>query len=173
MRASVLPGLPRVLAALDELSALATAVGARYPQLALYIDLAELRGYRYHTGAVFAVYARGLGEALARGGRYDHVGAVYGSRRPATGFATDLRLLAAQLPEVGPPAGAIAAPARGEPGLNERIGELRGAGERVIVTLGGAVDARCDRALVWIEGRWQVQALALDPAAVAANGDAP
>ena len=165
--------LPGVLDALDELAALAAALGARYPQLALYIDLAELRGYRYHTGAVFAVYARGLGEALARGGRYDHVGAVYGARRPATGFATDLRLLAAQLGDADAPAGAIAAPPRGEPGLHERIGELRGAGEVVIGTLGGALDARCDRELVWIGGRWQVRARPLNPAPGAARGGAP
>ena len=169
-------GLPGVLDALDEVSALATALGARYPQLAVYIDLAELRGYRYHTGAVFAVYARGLGEALARGGRYDHVGAVYGCRRAATGFATDLRLLAAQLGAAAAPAGAIAAPPRGKPGLHERIGELRAAGEVVIGAPGGRRDPRCDRELVCSGGRWQVRALARPqqegPAAVAAPGDA-
>ena len=53
-------------------------------------DLAELRGYHYHSGVVFAAYAR-LGDAVALGGRYDEVGKAFGRARPATGFSMDLR----------------------------------------------------------------------------------
>ena len=76
--------------------------GDRYPppapELDIYFDLAELRGYHYHTGIVFAAYVPGHGQALANGGRYNDVGAVFGRARPATGFATDLKALMALLP---------------------------------------------------------------------------
>ncbi len=68
------------------------------PDLDIYFDLAELRGYHYHTGIVFAAYVPGHGQALANGGRYNDVGAVFGRARPATGFATDLKALMALLP---------------------------------------------------------------------------
>jgi ATP phosphoribosyltransferase regulatory subunit len=58
-------------------------------------DLAELRGYGYHSGIVFAAYTGGRSHAIALGGRYDEVGAVFGRARPATGFSLDLRELAA------------------------------------------------------------------------------
>jgi ATP phosphoribosyltransferase regulatory subunit len=63
------------------------------PQLPIHIDLAELRGYRYHTGIVFAAFAPGHGREIARGGRYDGVGAEFGLSRPATGFSADLNEL--------------------------------------------------------------------------------
>jgi hypothetical protein len=44
-----------VHAALDDLMAIADALSLRYPELPLYFDLGELRGYHYHTGVVFAV----------------------------------------------------------------------------------------------------------------------
>lgn len=85
-----LPKLPAVQAALDALDALdkgLTGVEAAY-------DLAELRGYGYHSGVVFAAYAGGRSHAIAQGGRYDEVGKVFGRARPATGFSLDLRELA-------------------------------------------------------------------------------
>ena len=57
-------------------------------------DLAELRGYRYHSGVVFDAYCKGVTGAVARGGRYDEVGRAFGRSRPATGFSIDLRALA-------------------------------------------------------------------------------
>ncbi len=59
----------------------------------IHVDLAELRGYRYHTGLVFAAFAPGHGREIARGGRYDGVGAEFGAARPATGFSADLNEL--------------------------------------------------------------------------------
>jgi ATP phosphoribosyltransferase regulatory subunit len=146
-------------AALDDLATLAGALQARYPGLSVYIDLAELRGYRYHTGVVFAVYAKGLGEALARGGRYDNVGKVYGRARPATGFATDLRLLAAQVAASSEPGNALSAPADEDPALRQLIRQLRADGETVIVALNGRADVRCQRELVQQDGKWQVREL--------------
>ena len=61
-------------------------------------DLGELRGYHYHSGVVFAVYADGWSNALALGGRYDEVGKAFGRARPATGFSMDLREITAAAP---------------------------------------------------------------------------
>jgi ATP phosphoribosyltransferase regulatory subunit len=85
-----LPQLPAVQAALDTLDALDQGLGKTD---AAY-DLAELRGYGYHSGVVFAAYAGGRSHAIAQGGRYDEVGRVFGRARPATGFSLDLRELA-------------------------------------------------------------------------------
>lgn len=151
--------VPGLQGALTELRQLATAMRARHPDLGIYIDLGELRGYRYHTGVVFAAYSAGLGEALAQGGRYDNVGAVYGRARPATGFATDLRLLADQLDGGEVPVAAIAAPALDDALLQAQISALREAGEMVIVNLDGTADLRCDRELVLEDGQWQLRSL--------------
>ena len=56
-------------------------------------DLAELAGYGYHNGPVFAAFHGGHGQALARGGRYDGIGAAFGRGRPATGFDVNLKRL--------------------------------------------------------------------------------
>ena len=149
---------PGIRDSLRELRELSSALGARYPEVSLYVDLAELRGYRYHTGVVFAVYTQGLGEALARGGRYDNVGEVYGRARPATGFATDLRLLAAQLSRPNTVQNAIAAPDLEDPTLQDAVRLLRSAGETVIVVLDGDTDSRCSREMTNIDGQWRPQA---------------
>src|SRR5690606_28774820 len=89
---------PAALQAVATLEAMASSLLAVRPDLQLYFDLAELRGYHYHTGIVFAAYAPGHGQALANGGRYNDVGRVFGRARPATGFATDLKALMSLLP---------------------------------------------------------------------------
>jgi ATP phosphoribosyltransferase regulatory subunit len=127
-------------------------------------DLAELRGYHYHSGVVFAAYARGLPNAIALGGRYDEVGAAFGRARPATGFTTDLRELLAVGASVAA-APAILAPYRpGDAALRTCIERLQSQGERVILDLPGHEDTRrelnCDRALILRDGRWEVQPLA-------------
>jgi len=84
-----LPRLPRIEGALATLRSLARAC----PVPASF-DLAELRGYHYHSGVVFDAYCEGVAGAVARGGRYDEVGKAFGRARPATGFSIDLRALA-------------------------------------------------------------------------------
>jgi ATP phosphoribosyltransferase regulatory subunit len=81
------------LACLDTLARAARELGRKRPHLPIHVDLAELRGYRYQTGMVFAAFAPGHGRELARGGRYDGVGAEFGQPRPATGFSADLNEL--------------------------------------------------------------------------------
>ncbi len=151
---------PAALAAVTALEAVAAAVGQRHPGLAIYFDLAELRGYHYHTGMVFAAYVPGHGQAVANGGRYNDVGKVFGRARPATGFATDLKALMALYPAAGPERGAISVPVVDAPGLPGRVAALRAAGEVVINRLGAEPDPRCDRELVEVAGEWVVQPLA-------------
>lgn len=91
----LLPQVPEIRQALSELEAVAAHFGQRVP---LAFDLAELRGYHYHSGLVFAAYADGYPDAVARGGRYDDIGRAFGRARPATGFSLDLRELLPSLP---------------------------------------------------------------------------
>lgn len=82
---------PAVREALDNLLAVAERIRQKLPRVPLFLDLAELRGYAYHTGAVFAAYVPGQGQAIAQGGRYDDIGRAFGRARAATGFSADLR----------------------------------------------------------------------------------
>ena len=120
---------PAALAAVDALQEVAIDIRRQRPDLDIYFDLAELRGYHYHTGIVFAAYVPGHGQALANGGRYDDVGAVYGRARAATGFATDLKALMDLVPAEAAAVGAISMPDADDPALEAVVGALRSAGD--------------------------------------------
>jgi len=151
---------PPVIAAVTALSELVAQLAQRCPQAAIHVDLAELRGYHYHTGIMFAAYTLGFGRAIAWGGRYDNVGACFGRARPATGFSTDLKLLAAISTLTVQQSTAVLAPAGCMPALLAAIDELRRAGRVVIQALpgqhGGAREAGCRQLLSEVKGRWQV-----------------
>jgi len=121
--------------ALDDLAEVARALQGQGGGLRLHFDLAELRGYHYHTGIVFAAYVPGQGQAIARGGRYDGIGEVFGRSRPATGFSADVRALVACADRPEPVCGAIHAPASDDPSLLGLVRELRNQGERVVHAL--------------------------------------
>jgi ATP phosphoribosyltransferase regulatory subunit len=148
-----------VLAALDNLEAIAR-VAAALPDVDIHFDLAELRGYHYHTGVVFAVFVPGQGQAIAQGGRYDDIGRVFGRARPATGFSTDLKRLLSLVPAQTGALRGIFAPGDSDPALDQMIATLRGQGERVIRALpgqqGDALAMGCDRELCRRDGGWQV-----------------
>jgi ATP phosphoribosyltransferase regulatory subunit len=91
-----LPDFPDVRQALTDMETIAARLSHVVPVHCF--DLAELRGYHYHSGVVFAAYARGHPNAIALGGRYDEVGQAFGRARPATGFSLDLRELAGLAP---------------------------------------------------------------------------
>ena len=150
----ILPPLPGITRALAELAALAAGAIGR-AQVA--IDLADLRGYQYESGAMFALYVPGLPNAVARGGRYDHVGEAFGRARPATGFSLDLRELARLLP-TAERKHSIRAPWGNAPELREKIADLRKAGEVVIQSMPGHDNVQdefeCDRVLVLEDGNW-------------------
>lgn len=129
-------GLVAIDEALERLTAVATLVATHPAKVTVLVDLSELHGYHYQTGLVFAAYAPGLGRELARGGRYDDIGAVFGRARPATGFSTDLRELLRFSP-----AGAsgsmsvVYAPADyHDASLRARVTALRAAGQTVVMT---------------------------------------
>ncbi|GGI99806.1 ATP phosphoribosyltransferase regulatory subunit [Halopseudomonas pertucinogena] len=151
-----------ILTALDELVEIARVISTRYPSVPLYFDLAELRGYYYHTGVTFAAFIPGTGQSIAQGGRYDDIGRDFGRARPATGFSTDLRLLVAWGDiEADSRNHGIWAPHSDQPGLQTRVAELRAAGERVIMALPGQLDSDaaalgCDRILRHENNGWQV-----------------
>lgn len=122
-------------------------------------DLADLRGYHYHSGMVFAAYTPAYPGALAMGGRYDQIGQIFGRARPATGFSLDMRALVASLPLADLEKG-ILAPYEGDSLLQETIEQLRAQGEIVIVDLPGhaqhQAELGCDRILEKKNGTWQV-----------------
>lgn len=123
--------------ALSELESVWAQLRQRFPSLPIYVDLAELRGYHYQTGVVFAAFVPGCGKEVARGGRYDEIGKVFGRARPATGFSADLKVLA-RLGLLEPEErgdAAIFAPCGDDPGLWEAIRDLRAAGKTVIEAL--------------------------------------
>ncbi len=150
-----------VQTALKNLGAIADGLRQRQPDLNLHFDLAELRGYHYHTGVVFAAYVPGRGLAIAQGGRYDDIGEVFGCARPATGFSTDLKVLIETIPETEEVHSAIFAPADNNMDLIILIGKLRSQGERVIQALpgqkGGAAEMGCTREIVKDGKGWSVK----------------
>jgi ATP phosphoribosyltransferase regulatory subunit len=156
-----LPGHPEIKAALRDLKALADQL--RDVSLIRCFDLAELRGYHYQSGMVFAAYAEGRANALALGGRYDEVGKAFGRSRPATGFSMDLRELALASTNGAARPGVLAPHAPRDAALQRRIAALRAAGTRVVVDLPGHASSRgelgCDRKLVRVNGKWSLAKL--------------
>ncbi|CAG4892496.1 ATP phosphoribosyltransferase regulatory subunit [Paraburkholderia saeva] len=152
-----LPATSEIARALDDLAFLAAQVdGAE-----VMIDLADLRGYAYHSGVMFSAYVDGVPNAVARGGRYDKVGEAYGRARPATGFSLDLREVA-RISPVEARSSAILAPWQHDDALRASVAALRDAGEVVIQALPGhdhdLDEFACDRVLVERNGAWVVEA---------------
>lgn len=149
----VLPSNAGITLALNDLEYLASIAECDR----VTIDLADLNGYHYHSGIMFAAFVPGLPNALARGGRYDHVGEAFGRARPATGFSMDLRELSRLLPSAKKRP-AIFAPSSNSASLYEKIRQLRNAGEIVICDLpglrAGYDEFICDRELVADGDSW-------------------
>ena len=157
-----LPSQPMIHAALDDLQSLAQHAKQAHPEVRVGFDLADLGGYAYYSGARFAVYATGSSDALARGGRYDEVGAVFGRNRPAVGFSLDVKELAALAPGQSLRA-AVRAPWAEDASLRAAVRKLREHGETVVCILPGheheGQEFACDRELVSQGGAWTVRAL--------------
>lgn len=149
--------------ALDHMQSVTEAVQQNYPDTLIHCDLSELRGYSYHTGLVFAAFLPGQGKEIARGGRYDDVGSVFGNARPATGFSADLLNLYQLGGAAAKHAAGIIAPADADPALAKLIASLRDSGERVIVDFSAGksdpADQHCDRIIKSINGDWVVENL--------------
>jgi ATP phosphoribosyltransferase regulatory subunit len=149
--------------AVDYLRRLAEELGRWLPDVSIHYDLAELRGYRYKTGAVFAAFVPGWGLEIARGGRYDDIGRVFGRARPAVGFSTDLKELLRHGRRRDVRDAAIRAPWSADPALQEAIERLRAAGRCVVHVLPGLEqdqqDPECRQVLVERDGRWELEDL--------------
>jgi len=159
-----------VMKALDHLQAISDLIANYYPKLQLHIDLAEMRGYAYHTGIMYTVYKPGRGFSIAQGGRYDGIGEAFGNSRPAIGFSTDLRTLA-QLSEenitlvnsLG--VNGIFAPYELDQKLDKVVADLRAQGEQVIRQLDSSLEINaqtlaqqgCNRMLVKYDDEWIIQ----------------
>jgi ATP phosphoribosyltransferase regulatory subunit len=162
---AALPAHPRIVEAITELETVAAHFAAQ--SIAVSVDFSELGGFDYESGIAFAAYASGASEAIARGGRYDDIGHVFGRARPATGFSMDLKSL---LPLIPPLQDAVAAeaiivsaaselPPLAASSLPAAVAALRAKGEIVIVPLAGEMVSAEDgasRYLRFIDDQWQV-----------------
>ena len=155
----VLAGAPPiVLRKLDELALFAERVSA-HCAAEIRIDVAELSGYGYHNGAVFAVYHPEHGRALAQGGRYDGVGEAFGRARAATGFDMNLKQLLVSSNGQGK---VIFAPLPAQQELHaaqrQQVEALRASGSRVVNGLSEdeLAPSGCSHQLSYVDGQWQV-----------------
>lgn len=150
----VLPNLPEIGHALDEIE----AIGKTFGEKPIHIDFSELRVDYYHTGLLFGVYSEGWSQAIMKGGRYNGLGKYFGRTRYATGFSFDLKDFMEVIPKVTKSLGIavarnVAAKAAG------KIEELRSQGECVIVDYleEGPRALSCDRTLEEDgKGGWKV-----------------
>ncbi|MGZ8240798.1 MAG: ATP phosphoribosyltransferase regulatory subunit [Methylobacter sp.] len=151
--------------ALADLEAIAEELAVNFRSLPISFDLAELRGYHYHTGVVFAAFVPSIGREIARGGRYDNIGAVFGRARPATGFSADLKTLSSLSKDsCQQEQGAlIFAPHLDDWTLNEKIRDLRAQRQAVIQQLpgqaGNAKELGCTSILEKDSQNWVVRPL--------------
>jgi ATP phosphoribosyltransferase regulatory subunit len=164
--ADVLPALEPIRRALADLRWIIGHVSPTHPDVRIGVDLADLGGQDYYSGVRFSLMAAGSVQALASGGRYDHVGRVFGRERPAVGFSLDIKRLAQALVHADgaqSPRPAVRAPWSEDASLRAAIRELRAGGETVVCILPGheqeAQEFACDRELVPVAGRWVLQAL--------------
>jgi len=157
-----LPAQPLIRAALSDLRSLGSRVQHAHPEVRVGFDLADIGGYTYYSGARFAIYTDGCSDAIARGGRYDEVGAAFGRNRPAVGFSLDLKELATLVPARRMGA-AIRAPWGESEPLRSAVRRLREQGESVVCILPGheheGQEFDCDRELVAVGDQWVVRAL--------------
>ncbi len=152
-----------VISAIEYLQSLSELLKRSYPVLDINIDLAELRGYAYHTGIIYAVYTPDVGHSIASGGRYDGIGKAFGNDRPATGFSTDLRTLASLSKQKiqSQSKKAILAPSTWDKDLDQLITQLRKEGETVIRQLSNNTNItpeqqNCDRRIEQSDNQWLV-----------------
>ncbi|MGE0798278.1 MAG: ATP phosphoribosyltransferase regulatory subunit [Lautropia sp.] len=152
---------PQALSVLDQLERVIASPRLRQHAGAVEfaLDLADVRGFRYHTGLSFSAYAERHARAIGRGGRYDGIGAAFGRSRAATGFSLDLRQLV-ELREAPAPEGLVVAPWSEDAALTALIDRLRREGNIVLQLLPGQTepgpDRPVERIIEWVQGRWQV-----------------
>ncbi len=125
----------------------------------IHLDLADIRGYQYHTGIIFACYsANGFLLPICKGGRYDNIGSEFGLALPATGFSLDLRLALDLLAPVEPAEkGCVYAPLQADKNLQEKIVELKVSGLKVVKVLDMTQLNTGDQFLSNASGQWVIE----------------
>lgn len=83
---------PEIAASLAQLELVLSHLSSS-DDINIHLDLADVLGYRYHTGLTFNAFVADRGITVAQGGRYDRIGEQFGRARPATGFSADLKTL--------------------------------------------------------------------------------
>ncbi len=148
-----------IMNAISELKTLVESI-QQHSNVNINIDLAELRGYHYHTGMIYTAFVHGKGEGIAFGGRYDDIGKTFGRARPATGFSTDVKSLLKYRNYQHVQAEKIFAPCHDDAGLENEINSLRSNGRIVVRELNGqqasAVEMDCTHELILLNGEWSV-----------------
>lgn len=153
---------------IQELERLSGHIQTHHPEIHLFFDLSELRGFNYHSGIVFSAYKQSHGQAIAMGGRYDGIGEKYGSQRAATGFSIDITLLLSLSNNslAANPHQLVYAPIMREDilenkekkqALDDKVKQLREQGWRVINQLNIDIsEENTTSRLEWLDGEWQI-----------------
>jgi ATP phosphoribosyltransferase regulatory subunit len=158
-QAKALSEVADVASSLENLSEICATLQSRFKDVDIFIDLAELRGFDYHTGVVFAAYVAGHGQAVAQGGRYDDTGAVFGRARAATGFSADIKQWVRIVNKQASTEDGIFAPVDADWSV---VSELRAQGKRVISGLSETDTPAafgCTSVLVFKQDQWIVETL--------------
>jgi ATP phosphoribosyltransferase regulatory subunit len=122
----------------------------------LHFDLSDLVSYSYHTGVVFAAYVPGHGNAIARGGRYNNIGQVFGRSRPATGFSTDVKALVSLTDIIVKKPKTVLSPICSSDALWKKANSLRAEGYRVVEVLDDLYTGDADFKLDFVDDTWQL-----------------
>ncbi|MCB5161401.1 ATP phosphoribosyltransferase regulatory subunit [Marinomonas algarum] len=138
------------------LKSVSDCISSRFPMVGWHFDLSDLVSYSYHTGVIFAAYVPGHGNAIARGGRYNNIGQVFGRSRPATGFSTDVKALVALADVVVTPPKTVLSPICSNAALWQKVNSLRNEGYRVVEVLDDFYAEDADFKLDFVDGSWQL-----------------
>jgi ATP phosphoribosyltransferase regulatory subunit len=155
---ALLRDMPELLAMMENLSQAIVLIRGAMPDVSLFVDLAEIRGYQYHTGMIFSTYV--LNEhsqplPVAQGGRYDGMGEEFGAQMSATGFSLDLRAVLDMLPPIERLGERIWAPMVASAALHDKVRDLRAEGWEVVWC--ETIPAGAQRFLVELDGEWTVK----------------
>lgn len=126
---------PDHLQRVEQLAAAVELLSGAMPDVNVFLDLAEVRGYQYHTGLIFSTYVTNEHDQVvpvAQGGRYDGMGAEFGAALAATGFSLDLRVVLDMLPPIERLGKRVWAPMAGDVALHDKVRDLRAEGWEVI-----------------------------------------
>lgn len=122
----------------DHLKAVVDGILAARPDMVLTLDPVERRGFEYHTGVTFALFAKGVMGELGRGGRYS--AGSNGHAEPATGLSLFMDTVMQALP-TSEPRKCVCVPFGTAPQVTQ---DLRNDGWRTVAALTDTTDAEAE-----------------------------